>query len=268
MKNYKLKHCFILALLFCGLLSALKSAAQFDIKVLKNPRSDAGISYNFFIGDDDDDFATSINGFGSGFIFDILTGRYSIDVFTIGFDKINLGLGAGFAISKYRFKENIIFSKENDIVTYSIDDDPAHDYVNTFFGYGKSKLVYGSFYFPVNLNVSLGDIFFSCGGLIDQYVSGKHKRKFKVDGDKEKIVIRNDEFSEFNLNKTKLGVNAMIMHEKSGIGMGFTYMITPFFKEGEGPALNEVRISLTFKYAKYNKYKGMKDWGKEEALLY
>jgi hypothetical protein len=265
MKNYKLKYCFILMLIGWGLLSSFESPAQFDVRILKNSRSDAGISYNFFVGDDDDDFTTSINGFGSGFIFDMFTGRYSVDVFTFGFDNINLSIGAGFAISKYRFKENIIFSKENNIVNYSLDDDPTHDYINTFFGYGKSKLVYGSFYFPVNLNISLGDIYFSCGALIDQYISGRHKRKFKVDGSKEKVVIRNNDFSDLNLNKTKLGVNAVLMHERSGIGMGFTYMITPFFKEGEGPALNEVRISLTFKFSKFNKYKGWKHNGEEEV---
>jgi hypothetical protein len=265
MKSYKLNHYFIMMLIMWGLLSCFESPAQFDVKYLNNSRSDAGISYNFFIGDDGDDFITSINGFGSGFIFDVFTGRYSVDLLTIGFDEINLSIGAGFAISKYRFKENIIFSKENNIVNYSIDDDPTRDYVNTFFGYGKSKLVYGSFYFPVNLNISLGDIYFSCGALIDQYVSGKHKRKFKVDDTKDKIVIRNEEFSDYNLNKTKLGVNALLMHKKGGIGMGFTYMITPFFKEGEGPALNEIRLSLTFKFSKFNKYKGMKYKGDEEV---
>lgn len=267
MKNHKLKQCFVLAIILFGLLSALNSSAQFNIRVFKNPRNDAGISYNFFIGDDSDDFATSINGFGSGFILDMFTGRYSIDIFTIGFDEINLGLGAGFAISKYRFRENIILAKENDIVTYSFDDDPTHDYVNTFFGYGKSKLVYGSFYFPVSLNISLGDIFFSGGGLVDLYVSGKHKRKYKIDEEKEKIVIQNEEFRDFNLNKSKLGVNAMLMHEKSGVAIGFTYMLTPFFKEGEGPSLNEVRISLSFKYSKFNKHKRLKVRGDEEARL-
>ena len=58
----------------------------------------------------------------------------------------------------------------------------------------------------------------------------------------------------------------MLMHKKGGIGMGFTYMVTPFFKEGEGPSLNEVRISLTIKYSGFNKYKGMKKW-KDEAVL-
>ena len=265
MKNYILKHSFILMLVGWGLLSSFESPAQFGIKYLKNARSDAGISYNFFVGDDAEDLATSINGFGSGFIFDMFTGRYSVDLFTFGFNNINLSLGAGFAISKYRFKENIIFSKEDEIVVASIDDDPTRDYINTFFGYGKSKLVYGSFYFPVNLNISLGDLYFSCGALIDQYISGKHKRKFEADGNKEKIVVRNENFSDFNLNKTKLGVNAMLMHKKGGVGIGFTYMITPFFEEDKGPALNEVRLSLTFKFSKFNKYKGMKHLGDEEV---
>ena len=252
-------------LIVWGLLYSFESQAQFNVRILKNTRSDGGISYNFFVGDDNEDFATSINGFGSGFILDIFTGRYSVDVFTFGFDNLNLSLGAGFAISKYRFKEDIILSKENNIVEASVDDDPTRDYINTFFGYGKSKLVYGSFYFPVNLNISLGDIYFSCGALIDQYISGKHKRKYKVDGNKEKEVIRNKEFSDFNLNKTKLGVNALLMHKKGGVGMGFTYMLTPFFKENEGPTLNEVRISLTFKFSKFNKHKGMKNRGDEEV---
>ena len=98
-------------------------------------------------------------------------------------------------------------------------------------------------------------------------MSGKHKRKFKADGDKKVEVIKNKDFSDYNLNKTKLGVNAMLMHKKGGVGLGFTYMITPFFKEGEGPELNEVRISLILKYSKFNKHKGMKFKGDEAFLL-
>ena len=40
---------------------------------MDGPREDGAIAYNFFVGDDAEDFATSINGFGSGFIFDIFT---------------------------------------------------------------------------------------------------------------------------------------------------------------------------------------------------
>lgn len=267
MKKFRIKHCFIPSLLVLLLATSFKSPAQFSVEFINNTRSDGGISYNFFVGDDNDDFTTSINGFGSGFILDIFTGRYSLDVVTVGFENINVSIGAGFAVSKYRFKENIIFSKDNGNVAYMIDDDPTHDYINTFFGYGKSKLVYCSFYAPVNLNITLGEFYFSCGGLVDIYLSGKHKRKFEADGDKKVELIKNKDFSDFNLNKTKLGVNAMLMHKKGGVGLGFTYMVTPFFKEGEGPELNEVRISLTIKASKFYKHKGMKFKGDEAFLL-
>ncbi len=40
-------------------------------------------AYNFFIGPDAGDFETSILGFGSGFLFDIFSGRHSGDFLEI-----------------------------------------------------------------------------------------------------------------------------------------------------------------------------------------
>ena len=254
MMNKKITFAILLTLI---LLSCCNLFAQgkFEVKFVNNYREDAGIAYNFFVGNDTEDFATSINGFGSGFILDLFTGRYSIDLITFGTESFNLSLGAGVAISKYRFSENIILEKENDIVSYRIDNDPNHDYVNTFFGYGKSKLVVGTVYMPVNLNISLGKLYSSAGGFIDQYLSAKHKRKF-IEDDKKKIeLIKNNDFNDFNLNKTKFGINALVMHKKSGIGLGFTYMITPFFQENKGPELNEARISFTYDFSKFSKKK-------------
>ncbi|UCH13903.1 MAG: hypothetical protein JSV22_12455, partial [Bacteroidales bacterium] len=93
MKKIKIKHCFIPALLILLLVSSSKSPAQFSAKFINNTRSDGGISYNFFVGNDNDDFTTSINGFGSGFILDMFTGRYSLDVVTLGFESINVSIG-------------------------------------------------------------------------------------------------------------------------------------------------------------------------------
>lgn len=128
-------------------------------------------------------FGTSINGFGSGFIFDVLTGRYSVDFISLGSESVYLSAG----------------------------------------------------------------VFF------DRYLAGKHKRKFKVDGEKEKVLIEPNEFKDFNLNKSKYGINASLVHKNTGLGIGFTYMLTPFFQEGKGPDLNEMRISFTFDFAKYIK---------------
>lgn len=241
-------------LLFIALSASMH--AQFRVEYGNNFRDDVGLAYNFFVGDDAEDFQTSINGFGSGFLLDIFTGRYSIDLISIGWDVFNLSAGAGVAISKYRFAEDIILEKTaNDYINWYIDDDPDHDYGSGFFSYGKSKLVTGSAYFPAHLNLSLGKLFFSAGALVDVYVSGKHKRKFKDDGSKKKIVIRNDDFNNYNLNKTKYGVNALILHKASGVGVGFTYMLTPFFQEGKGPDLNEVRVSFTYDFSLFEKNK-------------
>lgn len=234
------------ALLF--LFSSSFGQSKFGVKLGKGEREDGGFAYNFFIGDDAEDFATSINGFGSGFLFDVLTGRQSWDLVTIGTKGINLSLGAGIAINKYRFQNNLVLSMDDDgMVTYMLDDpDETHDYVNTFFGYGKSKLVTASFFFPAYLNFNLGKFKLSAGPFIDLYVYGKHKRKFKVGDDKQKVLIEPKEFKDFNLNKTKYGVSAAITHKATGVGLAGTYYLTPFFEEGMGPDLTEVRIALTF----------------------
>ena len=219
--------------------------ATFDLRIGGEFRSDLGLSYNFFTGDDADGFETSINGFGSGFLFDALSGRMTKDILTIGFSKANLSVGAGVSLMKYRFSEDVILEKENGIVTSRIDDDPSHDYGNGFFSHGKSKLVIGNFSFPVNLNFEAGPIVMSFGAVYERFLSGKHKRKFKIDGDKEKEVTRNDDFNDFNLNKNKFGLSAMIKH-KNGLNAGITYMLTPFFEENMGPDIREVRISFSY----------------------
>ena len=73
-------------------------------------RDDSGMGYDFFMGDNAADFQTTIKGFGSGFLFDVLTGRNTIDFLQLGTKSAYLSLGGGLAINKYRFKENIVFS--------------------------------------------------------------------------------------------------------------------------------------------------------------
>ncbi len=266
--EYSLKLCIMkksiisIIILYTSIFISVQS--QVDIKFFKNNRSDGGISYNFFLGDDASDFSTTITGFGSGFIFDAFTGRYSFDFITVGTDAINMSLGIGLAISKYRFSENIVFEKTADQVTYSTDDNSDHNYGSGFFSYGKSKLVYGSFYIPLNLNITIKELYFSAGVLIDQYISGKLKRKFKENGKNQVIVVGNNDFNDYFLNKTKYGCNALIVHKNSGFGLGFTYMVTPFFEKDKGPTLNEARISLTYEFS--NLAKKNIDFNKKEEV--
>jgi len=242
-----------LAALILMQTSSVLSQEGFRVKFFDNTRDDGGMAYNFFVGDDAEQFGTSINGFGSGFIFDVLAGRHSVDFISLGTEAIHLSAGAGIAINKYRFSDNLVFQLQGDQVVVIEDTDSDHDYINTFFGYGKSKLVYGSVYFPVYFNISAGPVYLSAGVFFDRYLAGKHKRKFKVDGEKEKILIEPNEFKDFNLNKSKYGINASLVHKNTGFGIGFTYMLTPFFQEGKGPDLNEMRISFTYDFAKYTR---------------
>ena len=99
--------------------------------------------------------------------------------------------------------------------------------------------------FANHINFDIAEKFtFSAGGFVDFYVYGKHKRKFLMDGEKMKEMIKPAEFRDYNLNKTKYGVSASFIHKKSGIGISGAYYLTPFFQDGMGPDLNEARISL------------------------
>jgi len=230
-------------------MSGGQAQEKFGLKIKLYHREDSGMSYNFFVGDDAEDFQTSINGFGSGFLFDVLTGRNSLDFLSLGTKTAFVSLGAGLAINKYRFKDNLVLSLSDmdGSVVYEVDPNPDHDYVNTFLGYGKSKLVTSSVFVPVHLNLLISEkILISAGVFADFYFYGKHKRKYLLDGEKEKVLIKPNDFKDFNLNKTKYGVSASLVHKKTGIGIIGTYYLTPFFQEGMGPDLNEARISLVF----------------------
>ncbi len=236
---------------FCFLFIASWQFSQaqdnaFKFRAFDGHRSDFGLSYNFFVGDDAEDFRTTIKGFGSGFLLDFYSARASWDMFSLGTRKANISVGAGIAISKYRFSENLILTNSEGGVTWQIDPVPTHDYGTGFFSYGKSKLVSTTLIFPVNLNFHIGDFFLSAGATYDHYLTGKLKRKFKDDGGKQKVVVKNDSFNDFPVERNKFGIGGAIMHKPSGLNIGFTYMMTPFFEEGLGPDLNEVRVSFSY----------------------
>jgi hypothetical protein len=227
---------------------------KFDLRVIHNTRSDFGLSYNFFTGNNADDFRTTIKGFGSGFLIDAFSGRFSQDVFRLGTDDVHLTLGIGAAISKYRFSEPLVLFEENGEYSYTLDTDPSHSYGTGFFSGDKSKLVVGSLIFPVNMNFDLGKFYLSTGGSLDVFVTGKHKRKYTVDGDRVKEVIRNDQFNDYPINKTKWAISAMLLHKDSRISVGATYILTPFFKETSAfPELREVRVSLSYDLSLFDK---------------
>lgn len=210
-------------------------------------RGDASISYNFFVGPDAADFSTSVNGFGSG-LLDIWGVRSAIDLINLGSEKNYISLGAGFSVLKYRLSKNLVFGQDGDgQLTWMTDPDVTHNYVNTFFGYGKSKIITTSFYFPVDINIGLGEnMCISAGGYVDLNVTTRYKMKYLTGEDKVKEIIKSDEFRKFNPSTTKFGVNFTILHKKIGYGLSATYCLTPFFVPGTGPDIHEARISATY----------------------
>jgi hypothetical protein len=224
------------------------SQSRMPVRFFEQVRNESQLSYNFFTGADASGFSTSVNGFGSG-IIDPFSSRTSVDMIQIGSDKFFLSLGTGFAIMKYRLSENLVFQKSGDqTLLWMKDPNPSHQYVNTFFGYGKSKIVTTSFYFPADINIGLGEhILLSAGGFLDLNLTARYKMKYLGDDDKVKEIIKSNEFRNLNLNTTKFGFNASVLHTKLGIGLSATYYLTPFFKDGMGPDIHEARISASFR---------------------
>jgi len=230
-----------LALVFLISITAI-GQDKAGFQYFKYGRQEQSLGYNFFMGADAADFQTSVKGFGSG-LTDILTGRVSMDIIGYGTENLNVSLGLGYSISKFRLSQNLLLSLENGITTLTPDPDESHDYQNTFFGYGKTKLVNSSLYVPLNVNISLGDKMMLCmGGFVDYSFYTKFKSKYKVGDEKVKDLIRPSEMSEYNLNNIKYGVNASFYFTEARVGVSATYYITPFFQEGLGPEIQEMRI--------------------------
>lgn len=237
---------FLLTLLGSGYQTFAQN--RITIRYFNQIRWESQLSYNFFTGPDAADFVTSINGFGSG-ILDLFDMRNSLDIINIGTDKFYISIGAGFAVTKYRLSKNLVFGQlEDNTLFWAPDPDNTHNYVNTFFGYGKSKIITTSFYFPVDLNLEIGkNVLITAGGYLDLNLTARYKMKYLVDGDKVKEIIRSAEFRNFNPSTTKFGVNATFFHKKLGYGLSASWSLTPFFKPGMGPDIHEVRVSASYR---------------------
>jgi hypothetical protein len=233
---------------FLILQSNLFAQDKFSIRIPATVRSESQLSYNFFTGPDAADFSTSMAGFGSG-LLDFFGTRTSLDLINIGTKKIYISAGAGFSVQKYRLSNNLVFglSEENQ-VTWTTDPDETRDYVNSFFGYGKSKLITTSFYFPAEVNLLFGEnVHFSAGGYIDLNLTARYKMKYLVGDDKVKEIIRSSEFRNFHPSTAKYGVSASLYHKKWDMGLAASYSLTPFFKAGMGPDIHEAHVSASFR---------------------
>jgi hypothetical protein len=237
----------LLNLALTAVISQSSAQNPSPVRYFGQVRMESQLSYSFFTGPDAGNFATSVNGFGSG-ILDIFGIRASADIISIGSDRFYISAGAGFAVSKFRLAKNLVFLGPQSSIAFCIPDpDTTHDYGSGFFSYGKSKIITTSFYFPVDLNMVVGkNVLITAGGYLDLNLTARYKMKYRVGEDKVKEIIRSSEFRNQNINTTKLGVNFTIFHKKLGYGLSASYSLSPFFKSGWGPDIHEARVSLSY----------------------
>jgi len=242
------KHTLIILFTFiiAGINFHAPAQNKISVRYLEQVRAETQFSYSFFTGPDAGDFATSIKGFGSG-ILDMFGLRASEDLIQIGSEKLFVSVGAGFSVMKYRLAKNLVFGKAGNTTTWMVDPDTSHNYVNTFFGYGKSKIITTSFYFPLDLNLVIGEkTTVSAGGYLDLNLTARYKMKYLDGEDKVKEIIRSSEFRGFNPSTTKFGINVSLFHKKPDFGLSASWSVTPFFKPGLGPDIHEARISASY----------------------
>jgi hypothetical protein len=249
MKNFSITLLFALTLAGTGFNSLAQN--KVTIRYFNQVRWESQLSYNFFTGPDAGDFSTSVKGFGSGML-DFFDTRSSVDVLSIGTDKLFIRGGAGFAVMKFRLSQNLVFgTSDHNTLTWATDPVSSHNYSNTFFGYGKSKIITTSFFFPVDLNVGIGKkITISAGGYLDLNLTARYKMKYLNGEDKVKEIIRSAEFRNLNPSTTKFGINVSLFHKKPDFGLSASWSITPFFKSGMGPDIHETRISASYSIRK------------------
>ena len=223
-----------------------------------------GVNYydiNYFMGDDIENFKTTLNGLGS------IGNSYEKSIVEVGCKHIAVFLNLGYSVRYYRFKKNLTFIKNENLIEEQIVENPPYEFKNTFFSWSKNKMVLGYIVIPVGfeLKSNLADIRIQASYL--RYLSGKHKLKYNINdengefenkGDvtigwlageeRQKYKIPNDEFRDYFIDKNNFSVLVMLMPKISGkknIGIGFKYDLKPLFVENKGPDIHETSVFIS-----------------------
>lgn len=219
--------------------------------------------FNFFMGDDIENFKTTLKGFGS------IGHSYEKSIVEIGNKHIAMYLNLGYSIRYYRFKKNLILTKNENLIEDQIVENPPYEFKNTFFSWSKNKMVLGYLIIPVgfDLKTRFADLRLQASYL--RYLSGKHKLKYNINdengvfenkgdvtigwlaGDeRQKFKIPNDELKDYFINKNNFSVLLMLLPKISGkknIGIGFKYDLKPLFIENKGPDIHETSVFISVK---------------------
>jgi len=247
-----------ISLIILLLMITSHTFGQSQLKLFSGSKGATQVDY--FIGDDVENFKTTLKGFGS-------IGSSAEWLFlSYGNEHFELFVDFGFSIRYYRFEKNLQLTKQEDGIKDEIVENSPYEFENTFFSWSKNKMIIGYFVVPVGFDVKFPFADLRLQASYTRYLSGKHKLKY-VDPDdqyenkgdvtmdwlvgdtKEKYKTPNSEFKGYFLNKNNVTISAEIIPKINGeriFGIGFNYDILPLFMEGKGADIHEVSIYISF----------------------
>jgi hypothetical protein len=160
---------------------------------------------NRFWGDDADSLATSSEELGS-----IKWNSATQYRAYFGPSPLYVGLGIGYAINEYRFRDNIIldYNKTTKQYRYSPDTVSGNSY-------GKSKFQVITLRLPIEVGIQVKKFNLAAGAYADYILYAKHKRKFENDDVHYRVNVRG--FDRLRLNEFQYGVSARVAYGVFGV---------------------------------------------------
>ncbi len=238
----KIIFCVVLLLTYVGVWG--QSSLNFEA----NNLTQSTVGFNFLMGDNAADFATTPKAFGSG-IGD-LSGNYILwSPWILEPYRHHIGLTStiGYKLAKYRFEKNYVFNDNG----FMVDTVASHKYDDSFFSRQGSKLVLGKLHVPLIVYLPVHNWFnraenkfgIFAGAYYDYYLFAYHKNYHTVDGKLVKSKQRNADISKY-FNKHNVGITGGV--KVFDFFLHFDYVITPLFSNKLPYELHEARVSLSY----------------------
>lgn len=155
----------------------------------------------------------------------------------------------GFTWNQLYFKENYIFSTDDNSLNVEVDQDPAHVYKDYFFRSGSSLRLFNlkaSFLYVRRAGVN-NHFSFGAGGELKYLLGGSFIRRYEVAG--ERVQVK-DRFSAdpnyFYFNRFNYGGKIFVSYK--WLMLFAIYDFRPIFKADKAPKLNMFTFGLYFNY--------------------
>lgn len=205
-------------------------------------------SYNSFIGEDAKLMTTTFKGLGSLSEWNLVLSY----PFLVGkkATKFLILPRAGFLWKKFRFANPLItyWDTTTDKTVFYVNNDLKRDYGNSFFSYGKTKLVVSTFRVNPEMGVSFDieekSIGITVGPVLDVLLRPKYKQKYTVEGQKKKEVLKGNQY--LNVNPIQYGVSAALMTPWADIYGA--YFFNNFFTNNHGPKVRLLEFGIIFSF--------------------